>query len=248
MAPLAQLSAPRISLSAPGCPAASSMWTTTPGSSRAIRPSKSAERNALKKASTTFLCSETFSRGTVAAPCTRRRARLASCRAASGDRPIIEAISSKGMANMSCKTNASRSAGTSRSSTTSNARPTESARIASCSGSGRRFWRSAGSGSRSSIGSSCRAVRDRNMSRHTRATTVVSHARDSRCFRHRSAAAGTRIPGRRHRPHSASRACGRPHPAGALDFPRIVPPAIPAQAIKQLPCGHRHATRRLDCS
>ena len=73
--------------------------------------------------------------GAGAAPCTRRRARLASCRAAVGERPTIGAISSKGTANMSCSTKASRSAGASVSSTTSSARPTESASSASCSGS-----------------------------------------------------------------------------------------------------------------
>jgi hypothetical protein len=56
-------------------------------------------------------------------------------RAASGVRSMIGAISSKGTANMSCSTNASRSAGDSVSSTTSRASPTESARSASFSGS-----------------------------------------------------------------------------------------------------------------
>ena len=45
------------------------------------------------------------------APRTRRRARLASWRAASGVRSTIGAISSNGTANMSCSTNASRSGG-----------------------------------------------------------------------------------------------------------------------------------------
>ena len=62
-----------------------------------------------------------------AVPCTRRRARLASWRVASGDRPTMSAISSNGTANTSCSTNATRSAGASRSSTTSSAAPTESA-------------------------------------------------------------------------------------------------------------------------
>ena len=66
---------------------------------------------------------------------TRRRARLASWRAAGGLRPTIGAISSKGTPNMSCRTNASRSAGVRVSSTTSSASPTESASSASCSGS-----------------------------------------------------------------------------------------------------------------
>jgi hypothetical protein len=42
---------------------------------------------------------------------TRRRARLASCRAAAGERLTIGAISSKGTAKRSCSTNARRSAG-----------------------------------------------------------------------------------------------------------------------------------------
>ncbi len=66
---------------------------------------------------------------------TWRRARLASWRVASGERSTIAAISSNGTANMSCSTNASRSAGLSVSSTTCSAIPTESASNASCSGS-----------------------------------------------------------------------------------------------------------------
>jgi hypothetical protein len=68
------------------------------------------------------------------APRIRRRARLASCRAAAGVRSTSGAISSKGMAKMSCRTNASRSAGPRVSRTTSNASPTESESSASCSG------------------------------------------------------------------------------------------------------------------
>ena len=45
------------------------------------------------------------------APCTRRRARLASCRVASGERSIIVAIWSNGTSNMSWSTNANRSGG-----------------------------------------------------------------------------------------------------------------------------------------
>ena len=65
----------------------------------------------------------------------RRRARLASCRAATGVRSIIGAISSNVTPNMSCSTNASRSAGARVSSTTNRASPTEVASRASCSGS-----------------------------------------------------------------------------------------------------------------
>ena len=52
------------------------------------------------------------------APRTRRRARLASCLAAVGDRSTMGAISSKGRSNMSWRTKARRSAGVSASSTT----------------------------------------------------------------------------------------------------------------------------------
>jgi hypothetical protein len=47
------------------------------------------------------------------APCTRRRARLASCRTATVERPMMGAISSKERSNMSCSTKATRSAGAS---------------------------------------------------------------------------------------------------------------------------------------
>ena len=105
------------------------------------------------------------------APCTRRRARLASCRAAVGVRPTIGAISSKGTANMSCSTNASRSAGASVSRTTSRARPTESASIASCSGSV--------PASRLAIGSGMR-VQGFLVSRLARAQHVEAHPGDDR--------------------------------------------------------------------
>ena len=69
-------------------------------------------------------------------------------------------------------------AGESVSSTTSSARPTESASSASCSGSIPSSRLTIGSGTRAARGSlrgfSCREVRERSMSRHTRATTVVS--------------------------------------------------------------------------
>ena len=109
------------------------------------------------------------------APCTRRRARLASCRAAVGERPTIGAISSNGTANMSCSTNASRSAGASVSSTTSSARPTESASSASCSGSTPLVAARDRLGRvRARAAPRAATLRERSMSRHTRATTVVS--------------------------------------------------------------------------
>ena len=89
------------------------------------------------------------------------------------------AISSKGTPNMSCSTNASRSAGESVSSTTSSASPTESASSASCSGSIRSARLTIGSGTctpgGSPRGTSRLEERERSVSRHTRPTTVVSH-------------------------------------------------------------------------
>jgi hypothetical protein len=82
---------------------------------------------------------------------------------------VAAAISPNGRPNMSCSTNATRSAGASVSSTTSMASPTESASTASCSGPAAAMaWSTAS-------GSSRRDLRVRSMSRHTRATMVVSH-------------------------------------------------------------------------
>ena len=75
---------------------------------------------------------------------------------------------------MSCSTNATRSAGASVSSTTSRATPTESASSSSRSGSAPWSGCATGSAAWRSAGSSCRDLRARNMSRQTRATTVVS--------------------------------------------------------------------------
>ncbi len=83
-------------------------------------------------------------------------------------------MSSNGTANMSCSTNATRSAGARVSSTTSMASPTESASSASCSGLVPAPALSPAAGVTSASGSSRRAARERSMSRHTRATTVVS--------------------------------------------------------------------------
>ena len=132
-------------------------------------------RAAARKASTTSRCASRSASGTVCSAWTRRRARLASWRAASGERSMIEAISSKGTANMSCSTNANRSAGLSVSRTTSKARPTESASRASCSGSVPSARSMIGSGTWPPIGSSRRRLRVRSMFSEMRATTVVSH-------------------------------------------------------------------------
>ena len=84
---------------------------TTSRSSIATRRSKSPSRAAAMNASTTSRCAARSGSGLGAEPRTRRRARLASCRAASGVRSISGAISSNGIANMSWSTNASRSGG-----------------------------------------------------------------------------------------------------------------------------------------
>ena len=83
-------------------------------------------------------------------------------------------MSSNGTANMSCRTNASRSGGVSVSSTTSSASPIESARSASCSGSVPSAGSMIGSGTWTSSGCSRRTFRERSMFSATRATTVVS--------------------------------------------------------------------------
>ena len=132
-------------------------------------------REAARKASTTFLWGVRSTSESVAAPCTRRRARLASCLVAVGERPTTGAISSKGTAKRSCNTNARRSGGFNVSSTTSSARPTESASSASYSGSIPSSLLTIGSGTCSSSDSSRRDSRERSISRHTLATTVVSH-------------------------------------------------------------------------
>ena len=175
----ATAAAPRTSAARPPVrTAASSARSTTSGSSRARRASKSPLREAARKASTTARWrARSAGASATSVPCTRRRARLASCRAAAGERPTMVAISSKGTANMSCSTKASRSAGASVSSTTSRAGPTESASSASCSGSmpSGRPGPGVASWTGGSSGSSRRAVRERSMSRQTRDTTVVSH-------------------------------------------------------------------------
>ena len=86
------------------------------------------------------------------------------------------AISSKGRSNMSCRTNASRSAGVKVSSTTFSASPTESASSASSSGFVPSAGLMTGSGTCTPKGSSRRVLRERSTFRHTRATTVVTQA------------------------------------------------------------------------
>ena len=156
-----------------------------------------------------------------ASPCTRRRARLASWRAAVGVRPTIGAISSNGTANMSCSTNARRSAGGSVSSTTSSASPTESASRASCSGSTSSARLMTGSGTRTaSSGSSRRVRRDRSTFRQTRATTVVSQpprfsiaSASDRLSRSQASWTASSA-------SSATRASGTPRPVDGCGAPR----------------------------
>ena len=172
-----------------------------------------------------------------AAPCTRRRARLASCRAAVGERPTIGAISSNGTANMSCSTNASRSAGVSVSSTTSSASPTESASSASCSGSAPSARLTIGSGTWTSSGSS-RRVR-------ARAQHVQAHAGDDR-RQPRRRRFSTSLGVRSAEPQPglldgvvglarASPASGRRPPAGGSAAPRSAPPANRARPPGHIP-------------
>jgi hypothetical protein len=89
-------------------------------------------------------------------------------------RSTIGAISSNGTPNMSCRTKARRSAGERVSRTTSRAIPTESANSAWWAGSLSSPVLRIGSGSDVPTSSSRRDRRTRSMSRHTRATTVVS--------------------------------------------------------------------------
>ena len=170
----ATAAAPRVSLEAPARTAALSARSTASGSSTASSAPKSPPREAARKASTTARSRVTSGLG-ADDPRTRRRARLASCRAAVGERSTMGAISSNGRSNMSWSTNATRSAGVSVSSTTRRARPTESAISASSAGSIPPARPASESGTKTPNGSSRRDIRDRSISRHTRATTVVSH-------------------------------------------------------------------------
>jgi hypothetical protein len=188
----ATVRAPWISFSPPG------MWSdlsTTSGSSTAKSPSKSPTRAAARKASTAFLCCVRSTSGIGPDPLTFRRARLASCLAATGEHPTMEAISSNGTANMSCSTNPSRSWGAK----VSNDKKGQPNRVGyQCFLFGIRSSRPRIKSVKcSSRNSSPRDLRDRSMSRHTRPMTVVSHP-----------------------PHPASRASGTPLPANEADFLR----------------------------
>ena len=93
----ATAAAPHTVTEAPGRSTPPSDRSTMSWSSTAMSPSMSPSRAAAMKASTTAHWWVTSVSGT-AAPCTRRRARLASWRVAVGERPTMAAISSKGTA------------------------------------------------------------------------------------------------------------------------------------------------------
>ena len=152
---------------------------TTSGSSTRSSPSKSPSRAAARNASTARRWTARSASGSGASARTRRRARLASCRAAAGERSTTGAISSNGTPNTSWSTNESRSAGVSDSSTTSSARPTESAITASRSGPASFAVRTIGSGSQEPASCSLRDLRRRSASRQIRPTTTVSQPRRS---------------------------------------------------------------------
>ncbi len=143
------------------------------GSKTKRRASKSRLRESARTASTTPRWRAKSGGDFVGVPCTQRRARLASCRVASGERSTMGASSSKGTVNTSCITKARRSAGLKVSRTTSRARPTESAKIASSSGPEPCSW-FAGCTS-ACKDTSFRLLRERSAFRQTLATTVVSH-------------------------------------------------------------------------
>ena len=150
--------------------------TTTSGSSKLIRASKSPRAGGCQKCAGDPQTAGAVSRR-------QRCLRLAggagpdwrSAVPRTDDRPTIGPISSNGIAKMSCSTNTTRSVGASRSSTTSSADPTDSARSACCSGSNSSAMPTTSSGSWSPAGSSRRDRRARSWSRHSLATTVVSH-------------------------------------------------------------------------
>ena len=108
MACFAQASAPRMSVDTPPAAAAASACTANAGSSTSSSFVASPKRSAARNFSTRECCWASSSSGRVETPRTRRRARLASCRAASGERPVIRAISSNGKSKRSCSTKAIR--------------------------------------------------------------------------------------------------------------------------------------------
>ena len=188
-------------------------------------PSRLAMRNAsttsrwVRRSAGAVVCSSS-------ADCTRRRPRLASWRTAADERPITEPTSSKGTANRSCRTKASRSAGESVSRTTCSAVPTWSARTASCTGSASTSARSASascSGARPRAGCrGCAAGRGRSARRPWSARRRGSPPRPRRCAR-----AAARPPARRRPPRAPSPASGRPRRAGGCAGPRTPPRAAP---------------------
>jgi hypothetical protein len=116
--------------------AAASARTTALGSRTPSRASKSPARAAARKAAARRRCRSRSASGSFTPAWIRRRARLASCRVASGERPTTSATCSNGTWNVSCSTKAIRSAGASLVEKHEHGRTTESASRASCSGSG----------------------------------------------------------------------------------------------------------------
>ena len=166
-------------------------------------------------------------RAPVAAPCTRRRARLASCRTAVGraSDDVGDLVEGHARTCRAARTRA-RSAGASISSTTCSARPTESASSASYSGSipSARGSRSDRARARRAVPRVARcgsaACRDTGGRRRWSATRRGSRRRWCR----RGSAAAT-LPGRHRRPRSSSRASGSRPPGGGAGPARTAPPA-----------------------
>ena len=159
--------------------------------------------------------------------CTRRRPRLASWRTAADERPITEPTSSKGTANRSCSTKASRSAGESVSRTTCSAVPTWSARTASCTGSASSVGQVGvgvvlGQRVLAPAAAAAQLVEADPARRRWSARRRGSPPRTRRCAR-----AAARPPARRRRPRAPSRASGRPPRAGGCAAPRTPPRAAP---------------------
>ena len=154
-------------------------------------------------------------------PCTRRRARLASWRAAAGERPTTGAMSSNGRLNMSCSTKATRSAGARVSSTTSMATPIESAISTSRSASSL-APRSPRPRRRSAPrGAPCGAQHVEADARHHGGQPAPQILHAALCRRRRAAA---KLPAPHPRPRRASPACGRPPRGDGHGWPRTARP------------------------
>jgi hypothetical protein len=203
---------------------------------------RSPARAAARKAETTWRWRASSAAGTTGVPCTLRRARLASFFVATGVRSTIAAISSNGTANMSCSTNAIRSAGCSVSSTTSNARLTESASKASssdgCPGQGPRFGR-APAAQPGPLGETCGSATCQG-----RCGSLLSAASRTGCppGRCRPGPGAATPPARHHRPRSASQASGRQPCVAGRAAPRN---GLPAHHVRSPVTSSRRAPSTL---